>query len=64
MLAYRCYLLRSNGRIAKARVIEAPDDATAPAIVQEQLTLTEEYPTIEIWRGERLVARLALQRPT
>lgn len=59
MLAYRCYLLRANGRICKARVFEVPNEAAAPAMALEQLEITEECPTIEIWRRDRLVGRLS-----
>ena len=63
MLAYRCYLLRANGRIAKAIVIEAPNEAAVSALARGQFKITEECPTVEIWRRDRLVARLAYQCP-
>jgi len=60
MSAYRCYLRRRSGQIAKACVIEAPTDVEAPKLVLNVFKMSEEFPFIEIWQRERLVARLAL----
>lgn len=57
-ISYRCYLMRGE-RIHGVQIIGAPDDAEVLIKAGALLKEHPEHPTIEVWEGKRLVARLA-----
>lgn len=52
--AYRFYMLNAQGRIYKAEIIEAEDDASAIAAAH-RLREAHRLPAYEIWDGARRV---------
>jgi hypothetical protein len=62
MLGYRCYFM-SGKHIQAVESFECADDAEV--ILKSSLFLDwhREHPTVEIWEGKRLVARLTKNPP-
>lgn len=59
MAHYRCYFTKGD-HIVAAENIEAVDDAAA-LLAAEQLVTSSKHPSIEVWQGKRIVARLTFQ---
>jgi hypothetical protein len=57
MRGYRCYFV-SGESIQAVRTFECADDAEVISKAGALLKSQPEHPAIEIWEGQRLVARL------
>lgn len=55
MNSYRLYALSPQERIADACEAQFPDDVAALAVADE---MQREHYAVEVWSGERLVARV------
>jgi hypothetical protein len=56
MALYRIYKVDADDHIADAENVECANDEEAGA---KALQLKGAYPTVEVWEGARLVARIA-----
>mgnify|MGYP003575509975 CR=1 FL=1 len=57
MTDYRCYFI-SGGTIQAVRILACASDYEIILKVKGILHAHPEYPTVEIWNGKRLVAKL------
>jgi hypothetical protein len=57
-VTYRCYLLTKENKIHSFIEVDSETDAAAFLQAGTLIERTEEHPSIEIWKGERLVGRL------
>ena len=58
-MAYRCFLLDDASHfLGPAEIINAPDDGTATAQAMNLCKGRKSCAVIELWCGDRLVARL------
>ena len=62
MTTYRLYLLDYADKIQSVRIIEVPDDAAALLEAGDLLRGSGTSGGIEIWAGERIVARISTER--
>ena len=59
MAHYRIYFLADDGHIKVAHAVDSDDDAAA-ILVAEQLLSHTTYLSSEVWQGNKLAARIAL----
>jgi hypothetical protein len=60
MVAYRCYLLGADARIAALETFDCGDDEEASQL-GEAIAEARQYWTAEVWDRDRLVARIQRQ---
>jgi hypothetical protein len=61
MVAYRCYLLGADGRIAALETLDCGDDEEAIQLA-EAIAEARQYWKAEVWDRDRLVARIEHSR--
>lgn len=59
MAHYRIYFLGEDAHIKVAHDVDSNDDAAALLVAEELLSRTS-YRSGEVWRGDKLIARIAL----
>ena len=64
MASYRCYQLNAQNRIQRAHDIEADSDADVLVRAENVIATSADLPSIEIWKGKRIVGRLTFVQPT
>jgi len=57
-MTYRCYLLTAEDKIHSFIEIDSENDAAAFLAAGALIERTENHPTVEVWKGQRLVGRL------
>ena len=56
--SYRFYLLSQQNKIGAAVYQDARDDKDALIKAPATFATSEDFPTIEVWRGKRMVGRI------
>jgi hypothetical protein len=56
-LEYRCHFIGTSGVVEGLRLFSSPDDAAAALEAIEQLRERAGYQYVELWKGDRFIAR-------
>ena len=56
--SYRFYLLSQQNKIGDAIYLDARDDNEALVKAPSAFAVSDEFPAIEVWKGNRMVGRI------
>jgi hypothetical protein len=55
---YRCYLVTKENKIGVAQEIDSDSDVAAMLKAPTLLEVSDQFPSIEVWKGLRIVGRI------